>query len=87
MTLKSYVAAAFAAAIVSTSFFVLPADARVRKDYRYEDRYAEQRGSVKQQRYAQPLSIDGRNTGRARTCGSDSFMYDGWGVPTGPYCH
>jgi len=33
------------------------------------------------------ISLDGRNTGRARTCGFDTFVYDGLGVPVGPYCH
>jgi hypothetical protein len=33
------------------------------------------------------LSLDGRNTGRARTCWHDTFVYDRRGVPTGPYCH
>jgi hypothetical protein len=32
-------------------------------------------------------SLDGRNTGRARTCGYDAFQYDSRGVPRGPYCH
>jgi hypothetical protein len=27
------------------------------------------------------------NLGRARTCWSETFIYDGFGVPTGPYCH
>ncbi|MFL6796905.1 MAG: hypothetical protein ACJ8F3_05785 [Xanthobacteraceae bacterium] len=35
----------------------------------------------------QSLSLDGRNTGRPRTCGYDSYIYDSRGVPTGPYCH
>ena len=32
-------------------------------------------------------SLDGRITGRPRTCGFATFQYDGWGVPYGPYCH
>ena len=32
-------------------------------------------------------SLDGRTTGRPRTCGYDTFVYDGFGVPVGPYCH
>lgn len=34
-----------------------------------------------------PLSLDGRNTGRPRTCGYSTFQYDTRGVPYGPYCH
>jgi hypothetical protein len=33
------------------------------------------------------LSLDGRNTGRARTCGFDTFLYDEYGATVGPYCH
>jgi hypothetical protein len=33
------------------------------------------------------LSLDGRNTGRARSCGHDTFVYGSGGAPTGPYCH
>jgi hypothetical protein len=32
-------------------------------------------------------SLDGRVTGRSRTCGFATFQYDGLGVPYGPYCH
>jgi hypothetical protein len=35
----------------------------------------------------QTPSLDGRVTGRSRTCGFATFQYDGWGVPYGPYCH
>jgi len=40
----------------------------------------------RQYRSAAP-SLDGRVTGRPRTCGYDTFLYDGRGVPMGPYCH
>ena len=41
-----------------------------------------------QKRYdVQTPSLDGRITGRPRTCGYDTFQYDGLGVPYGPYCH
>jgi len=53
---------------------VLPADARAKKKTKYRADSA-------------TLSLDGRNTGRARTCGFDTFLYDGYGVPVGPYCH
>ena len=89
MSLKSIAAAACAAAIIATSCLVLPAQARVKKEHRYdEDRYAAQRGwGGKEQGSAQPRSLDGRNTGRTRTCGSEVLQYDGFGVPYGPYCH
>jgi hypothetical protein len=88
MSLKSIAAAACAAGIMATSLSVLSAEARVKKEYRYEDRYGVQPDSVgKEQRYAQPLSLDGRNTGRSRTCGHETFQYDNRGVPYGPYCH
>jgi hypothetical protein len=62
------------AAVVLTAVS-LPADARARKQKRYD---------VQTQ---QTPSLDGRITGRARTCGYDTFQYDGFGVPYGPYCH
>ncbi len=65
------VAAVVAAALVVTAFS-LPADARAKKQKRYE---------------VQTPSLDGRITGRPRTCGYETFQYDGWGVPYGPYCH
>jgi hypothetical protein len=50
---------------------------------------ADARAKKKQTPYRgdQTISLDGRNTGRARTCGFDTFVYDGLGVPVGPYCH
>jgi hypothetical protein len=64
-----------AAALIATTFSV-PADARVKK---------KKRSSVVQTQ--QVPSLDGRITGRPRTCGFATFQYDGWGVPYGPYCH
>jgi hypothetical protein len=72
---KRLITLAAAAVIAVTAFSMSSADARNKK---------------KQKQYRTPttsLSLDGRNTGRARTCGHDSFVYDGWGVPMGPYCH
>src|SRR5262249_9613697 len=52
---------------------VSPADAaREERKYRSQDRSQ------------QSLSLDGRNTGRPRTCGHDSFGYDGWEFRWGP---
>jgi len=56
------------------AFALPPADARAKKKTKYRGASA-------------TLSLDGRNTGRARTCGFDTFLYDGYGVPVGPYCH
>jgi hypothetical protein len=81
MGLKFNAAAACAAAIVATSLSILPADARVKK----EDRYGAQAQSF--ENGAQPRSLDGRTTGRSRTCGYETFQYDNRGVPYGPYCH
>jgi hypothetical protein len=61
-------------ALAVTAFAVLPADARAKKKMKYRADTT-------------TLSLDGRNTGRARTCGFDTFLYDGYGVPVGPYCH
>ena len=61
-------------ALMVMAFAALPADARAKKKTKYRADTA-------------TLSLDGRNTGRARTCGFDTFLYDGYGVPVGPYCH
>jgi hypothetical protein len=61
-------------AIMIAALSVLPADARAKKKIAYRAG-------------ATTLSLDGRNTGRSRTCWSDTFIYDGYGVPVGPYCH
>jgi hypothetical protein len=74
---KGLVALVTAATLVS-AFSVLPADARAKKEKQYR---------VEKPYRAGTISLDGRNTGRARTCGYDTFLYDELGVPTGPYCH
>jgi len=73
MPYKRLVALTVVAAIIVTAFSVLPVDARAKK--------------TKYRADTTTLSLDGRNTGRARTCGFDTFLYDGLGVPVGPYCH
>ena len=73
MVCKRFVTVAVTALMV-TAFAVLPADAREKKETKYRADSA-------------TLSLDGRNNGRARTCGFDTFLYDGYGVPVGPYCH
>ena len=64
------------AAAVVTTMFVLPADARAKK---------QKRPAVVQTQ--QVPSLDGRITGRMRTCGFDLLQYDRRGMPYGPYCH
>ena len=64
-------AAAAAAAVMLTAFSVIPADA-ARKARQFRP---------------DTTSLDGRITGRPRTCGYDTFQYDSRGVPVGPYCH
>jgi hypothetical protein len=75
------VAAAVAATIAAT-MSCMPADARAKPQKRYEV----QRPAPDARRSQTP-SLDGRITGRSRTCGFDTFQYDGFGVPYGPYCH
>jgi hypothetical protein len=72
--------AAVAAVAIGALMFVLPADARPKKQKRPE----------MQKRYevqTQTPSLDGRTLGRMRTCGFDYLQYDGLGTPYGPYCH
>jgi hypothetical protein len=74
-----------ALAILAAALVVPPADARSKKA---DPRAGAQRPAVKvERRPAAPPSLDGRVLGRARTCGFDTFLYDGFGVPYGPYCH
>jgi hypothetical protein len=75
------VAVAVAATIVGT-MSCMPADARTKPQKRYEVRKP-----APDARSSQTPSLDGRITGRSRTCGFDTFQYDGFGVPYGPYCH
>jgi hypothetical protein len=68
-----------ALSVVLASAFIamtlsVQAEARVKKQKRYGVTHAQQ-----------TPSLDGRITGRPRTCGFATFQYDGWGVPYGPY--
>jgi hypothetical protein len=78
MSSRSYAMGFCVAAIVATVFSVSAADAASRKDRPYANpsRYADQ-----------SPSFDGRVTGRPRTCGYDTFLYDSRGGTVGPYCH
>ena len=74
----------FTAATLMSVFSVLPADARSKKEKQYR---VETPSYAAKPYRSGTISLDGRNTGRARTCGYDTFLYDELGVPTGPYCH
>jgi hypothetical protein len=81
MIRNAFVALVVVATIAST-LAVPSADARTYKrerQYYYGQRYFNAQLSS--------ASLDGRVTGRARTCGYNTFVYDNRGVPTGPYCH
>jgi hypothetical protein len=71
--IRSTLVALAAAAITVSAFAVSPADARTKKEGHYV--------------IHDQSSLDGRVTGRARTCGFATFQYDNRGVPMGPYCH
>jgi hypothetical protein len=75
--LRKALAAIAAAAIIVSTFAVPPADAKKGKKGKGE----------RQERTTVAPSLDGRITGRARTCWHDTFLYDGRGIPYGPYCH
>jgi hypothetical protein len=66
--------AAAAAAIMVAALAATPADAARKQKPAKPDA-------------SSPTSLDGRVTGRPRTCGYDTFQYDTRGVPVGPYCH
>jgi len=71
--LHKKLAAVAAAAVLASALSALPADAaKKQKQYQYR---------------SDTPSLDGRVTGRPRTCGYDMFLYDVRGVPMGPYCH
>ena len=83
-------------ALITIALSVLPADAR-KKDRQTVGQgtdapYASARQpAAPRQVYCDGVpSFDGRCTGRPRTCGYDTFQYDGpfgSGTTIGPYCH
>jgi hypothetical protein len=75
--LRKALAAIAAATIMVTAFAVPPADAKRGKKGK----------GYRQETTTVAPSLDGRVTGRARTCWHDTFLYDVRGVPYGPYCH
>ncbi len=80
MTFVQRALAAVIATTVAMAAVVLPADARMKKQ-------PQTRHVWKPQQQQQAPSLDGRVTGRTRTCWFDTLQYDGLGVPYGPYCH
>jgi hypothetical protein len=70
--LRQRVLGLIAAAMVAAAFTAVPADARTKSKVRYRD---------------ETPSLDGRITGRPRTCGYEMFQYGPGGAPHGPYCH
>jgi hypothetical protein len=72
--------AAVVAVAVAATLLTLPADARPKKPKRPD---AQRQYQIQ----GQTPSLDGRITGRTRTCWFETLQYDGFGVPYGPYCH
>ena len=75
--LRKTLATIAAATIMVTAFGGLPADAKKGKKGKRD----------RQETTAVAPSLDGRITGRARTCWHNTFVYDVRGIPVGPYCH
>jgi hypothetical protein len=75
--LRKSLAAIAAATIMVTAFAVPSADANKGK---------KRKGDRRETTTLAP-SLDGRITGRARTCWHETFVYDVRGIPVGPYCH
>ena len=75
--LRKALATIAAATIMVAAFAVPPADAKKVKNGKAD----------RQEATTVAPSLDGRITGRARTCWHDTFVYDVRGVPVGPYCH
>jgi hypothetical protein len=78
--IRKAVVALATAAIMAAALSAEPADARAKKKPQYRTDSAPYRADT-------APSLDGRTTGRPRTCGYQTFQYDGFGVPYGPYCH
>jgi hypothetical protein len=75
--LRKALATTAAAAIMVTAFVVPSADpAKSKKGKR-----------GRQETITVAPSFDGRTTGRTRTCGHDTMLYDSNSMPYGPYCH
>jgi hypothetical protein len=75
--LRKALAAIAAAAIMVTAFVVPSADAAKSKKGKRD----------RQETMTVAPSLDRRITGRTRTCGHDTMLYDSNGMPYGPYCH
>ena len=75
--LRKALAAIVAAAIMVTAFAVPSADAKKGTKGKRD----------RQETMTVAPSLDRRVTGRTRTCGHDTMLYDSNGMPYGPYCH
>jgi hypothetical protein len=85
--IREAVVALATAAIMATVFSAQTADARAKKKSQHRTDTAPHRVDTAPYRADTMPSLDGRTTGRPRTCGYQTFQYDGFGVPYGPYCH
>jgi hypothetical protein len=81
---KNRIALGTAAVIAVTAVLLLPADARTKKKKQYR---VDPPSRINTTLPGRGPSLDGVVLGRDRTCGHSTFVYDGWGVPMGPYCH
>jgi hypothetical protein len=78
---------AFTAALIVVSFAVVPVDAATSKKGARQTQGAQSQRTTSMTTTPPSLIWDRRVLGRPRTCGFDYMQYDGYGVPTGPYCH
>jgi hypothetical protein len=81
---KSRIALATAVVVAVTAVLLLSADARTKKKKQYR---ADPTPRINTTLPGRGPSLDGLVLGRERTCGHSTFLYDGFGVPMGPYCH
>jgi hypothetical protein len=84
MRSRGRIAFATAAVVAVTAALSLPADARTKKKKQYR---VDPTPRINTTLPGRGPSLDGVVLGRDRTCGHSTFVYDGWGVPVGPYCH
>ena len=73
--------AAVVAVAVAAALLTLPADARPKKPKRPD---AQRQYQIQRQTPSLDGSIHRADT---RTCWFETLQYDGFGVPSGPYCH
>jgi hypothetical protein len=82
------VIAVVAAALTALALSVTSADAANKKRDQYRSDAPYRYRAEPRYRYgSEPPSLDGRVTGYPRTCGFNTFQYDGTGDILGPMCH